>query len=395
MLSGREPTGNVFESGRRGVRHAGVRHTNKKTVLTVVAFNAGASNAEISRLTGLAPQTVSAILVDLEQEGLIVRGPVLRGRRGQPATPILLNQNGGFAIGIEIGWRHLDIVLIDMHVQVLRHHHESHDYPDAETLFDRIGAIIDQFSATLTPEQRLRLLDVGIAMPGSLAADLDLIGAPPAQVAAWRQLDIMAELAKRTCLNPVLINDGNAGCWAELIALEAPRPANVIVLLVSHLLLAGIVGDGALWEGSTGHAVDLGSTLVSVGPEGPQLVHQIASLFALRARLAAAGHPSADQPIESWDLEAMAEPIESWLGDAAKALAQMVHNTSMIVEHPLIVLDTALDGTISARLLARLEAEMACLATRGFVMPRVIGGRLGRLAPAIGAAEMPLYRRYF
>lgn len=39
-------------------------------------------------MSGLAPQTVSAILNDVEAAGLIVRGEVLRGRRGQPATPI-------------------------------------------------------------------------------------------------------------------------------------------------------------------------------------------------------------------------------------------------------------------------------------------------------------------
>jgi DNA-binding MarR family transcriptional regulator len=42
-------------------------------------------------LSGLSPQTVSAILATLEADGLITRGPVLRGRRGQPATPIILN----------------------------------------------------------------------------------------------------------------------------------------------------------------------------------------------------------------------------------------------------------------------------------------------------------------
>ncbi|AVF03321.1 MULTISPECIES: ROK family transcriptional regulator [Devosia] len=395
MSSDLEPTRDVFVAGRRGVRHTGVRRANEKTVLTVVAFNSGASNAEISRLSGLAPQTVSAILIDLEREGLIVRGPVLRGRRGQPATPILLHENGGFAIGVEIGWRHLDVVLINMHADILQHHHEDHAYPDATSLFDRIGSVVETFRRTLPQHHRSRLLDIGLAIPGSLTTDLDLFNAPPEQVKRWREIDPVAELAGRSGLEITQINDGNAGCWAELIALAPPRPANVVFLMVSQLLLAGMVSDGMLWEGATGHAVDLGSGLVHVNGRAPQLAHQVASLFALRARLAAAGFTEAEGPVANWDLVAMAPHVEAWVGEAAQALAQVVHNASMILEQPLVVLDTELGAGIGAKLAERLQVEMGRFATRGFKQPRVVNGQHGKLSPAIGAAELPLYRRYF
>lgn len=395
MSSDLEPTRDVFVAGRRGVRHTSVRRANEKTVLTVVAFNSGASNAEISRLSGLAPQTVSAILIDLEREGLIVRGPVLRGRRGQPATPILLHENGGFAIGVEIGWRHLDVVLINMHAAILQHHHEDHAYPDAASVFDRIGGVIEAFRRTLPQPHRSRLLDIGLAMPGSLTTDLDLFNAPPEQVKRWREIDPVAELARRSGLEITQINDGNAGCWAELIALAPPRPANVVFLMVSQLLLAGMVSDGMLWEGATGHAVDLGSGLVHVNGSAPQLAHQVASLFALRARLVAAGFTEAEGPVANWDLAAMTHHVEAWVGEAAQALAQVVHNASMILEHPHVVLDTELGPRIGAKLAERLQVEMGRFETRGFKRPRVVNGQHGRLSPAIGAAELPLYRRYF
>ncbi|WP_297105975.1 ROK family transcriptional regulator [uncultured Devosia sp.] len=395
MPTRQELTRDVFEPGRRGMRPAVVRRANEKTVLTVVAFNAGASNAEISRISDLAPQTVSAILTDLEREGLIIRGPVLRGRRGQPATPIFLNENGGFAIGIEIGWRHMEMTLVNMHTKVLRHHHEDYAYPDARTLFDRLGALIAEFAASLREDRRSRLLDLGLAMPGSLTRDLDLLGAPPEQAALWQDLDPVEELRKRTNLEISLLNDGNAGCWAELLTLEPPRPANVIFLLVSQVLLAGMVSDGTLWEGPTGHAVDLGSMLVSVGQAPPQLVHRVASLCGLRTRLANAGYADAQRPVSEWDMAAIATHIDTWIGDAAQALAQIIHNTSMILERPVVILDTDLGSDVTARLAQRLSAELESLTTRGFRAPRVTMGRLGPLAPAMGAAEMTLYRRYF
>jgi len=80
-----------LEARLRGVGPNNIRQSNQRAAMTVLSVAPGASNAEISRLTGLAPQTVSAVLVDLESEGLLLRGQVRRdGGRGQPATPIFL-----------------------------------------------------------------------------------------------------------------------------------------------------------------------------------------------------------------------------------------------------------------------------------------------------------------
>jgi predicted NBD/HSP70 family sugar kinase len=391
-----EPTRDVFESGRKGLSHHDVRRVNERTVLRVVGFNAGASNAEISRLSGLAPQTVSAILTNLESDGLIKRGEVLRGRRGQPATPILLNENGGFAVGVEIGWRHLDVVLLDMHATVLRHHHAEYAYPDAETVVDRVAGLVAEMTEALAPKQRRRLLDLGIAMPGRVSSSLDVIGAPASQKDLWDSIDLTGSLEQRTGLAVTVLNDGNAGCWAELIALKPPRPADIIYLQVSHFIAAGIVGDGSLWEGPTGNAAELGSILVSPDGRPPEVAHRCASVHALRKRLEEAGHAYSKHlcPLELARPE-FEEPIAGWLGTAGKALAQVIFNATTVTEQPLVVLDTVLGPEISGRLVERVREELDRLPTRTSPKPHLIGGQLGHLAPAIGAAELPLFRRYF
>lgn len=390
-----EPTRDVFDSGRRGLRHNGVRRVNEKTVLSVVAFNSGVSNADISRISGLAPQTVSAILADLERQGLIRRAPPVRGRRGQPATPMVLNEDGGLAIGVEIGWRHLDVVLLDLHARVLRHHHADYDYPDADTVFEAIGNLVAQFTASLSPTQRARLLDLGVAMPGALADFLHLLGAPARQVEMWRTLDPVHILEQRTGLAVTVFNDGNAGCWAELVAIQPPRPANIIYLLVSHFVAAGIVGDGVLWEGPTGNAAELGSTLVGLPEQPPQVAHRVASVWALRNQIEAAGLGETTLPVDRLEAAISTSLASGWIDNAARALAQVIYNATAVVEQPLVVVDTVLSREVSNSLAAAVEAELKALPPRKQGAPRVVPGRLGGLSPAIGAAELPLFRRYF
>lgn len=395
MTKKEKPTLDAFVTAHRGISHTSVRRANAKTVLTVVAFNPGASNAEISRLSGLAPQTVSAILVDLESEGLIERGPVLRGRRGQPATPILLAEDGGFAIGVEVGWRDLDVIVLNMHAKVLSHRHVDYAYPDARSLVDTIAALVAELAGELTEQQRGRLLDLGIAMPGSIADVIPMLGAPQEQAGLWRTLDLAAALGERTGLSVKLYNDGNAGCWGELIALDAPRPANIIYLLVSHFVAAGIVGGGILWEGHTDNAAELGSMLVSLPGRPTVLAHEVASTSALRGALTRAGHQVASLASSRLDQPEFAAPVAAWRRDAAQALAQIIFNATTVVENPLVVVDTILSRETTLGLVGDINAELDRLPSRPYHTPRVQPGRLGALAPVVGAAELPLFRRHF
>lgn len=390
-----EPVRDAFDAGGRGLQHQGLRRANERAVLTVIGFNPGVSNADISRLSGLAPQTVSAILVDLDAVGLIARGEVLRGRRGQPATPIFLAAEGAFAIGVEIGWRHVDVLLLDLHGQVLTSRRRHYDFPDAATIVDDILAMMDDVRATLPDGLQARLTNVGVAMPTNIADNLALVAAPAAQQELWRHADVAADLARRTGLEVSVFNDGNAACWAELIAFPRPRPANFIYFLISRYIAAGIVGEGTLWEGPSGNSANLGSMLVSDDDGRLEAAHFTASVTALESRLEAAGFTLQVGDYAAWDWPGFGPVLEQWLNDSARALARVVFNTTTVLETGLVVIDSILPADIVGQLVQRLEVELRLLPTAPYLPPQVLPGHLGALAPAIGAAELTLYRRHF
>lgn len=385
----------VFDAGGRGLQHHGLRRSNTRAVLTLIGFNAGASNAEIARLSGLAPQTVSAILADLDEAGLIERGPVLRGRRGQPATPISLRPNGAFALGVDIGWRSVEIVLLDLASTVRSTKRWDYDYPDATSIVKDIGAAVDDLTDSMPETQRARLDCLGVAVPRDIGAGLPWADAPEAQHSLWAGLDIAGALARRTGLNVTRFNDGNAACWAELIAFERPRPANFVYFLVSHQIGAGIVGEGTLWEGPSGHSANLGAMLVRHGDGPLQPAHFIASVWALERRLTEAGFLFIPGQFETWDWDAFEPVIAEWISHSANILARVAYNTTMVIETGLMVIDTVLPKTIAERLVARVQIEFTRLPAQGFKAPQVRSGHLGGLAPAVGAAELMLYRRFF
>lgn len=387
------PTIDLFDLGARGMQHHGLRRANERAVLTVVGFNPGLSNAEIARMSGLAPQTVSAILNDVEAAGLIARGEVLRGRRGQPATPIFLRSDGAYSIGIEIGWRHADVIAINLHASIVAHRHLDFVEADLAALPAQLASVVNDITKDWSKQQRERLADIGVGMPGSIHSARWPLEHGTGSKSGPTPADFAADLEKRTGLAVTLFNDGNAACWAELIAQPSPRPASFIYLLVSTYLAAGLIGEGRLWQGPTGHSADLGAMLVDRNDQGPLSAHAIASASALVERLNADGIAVDLADVEHWDWPALEPVIEPWLDDCAKALAMVVFNANAVVEANLVVLDTILPAPITARLVERLAVHFERLPARRRVS--IGAGHIGRLAPALGAAELPLYQRFF
>ena len=97
-----------------GSNQTRVRAYNERLVMALVRRHGSLPKAEIARRSGLSPQTVSVIMRALEKDMLLVKGEPVRGRVGQPSVPMALNPDAVFSIGLKIGRRSADMVLMDL-----------------------------------------------------------------------------------------------------------------------------------------------------------------------------------------------------------------------------------------------------------------------------------------
>jgi len=383
-----------FNPLSRGVAQSGVRITNERAVLTLITVNPGASNADVARLSGLGPQTTSRIIAELESRGLVMRGDVLRGRRGQPATPLFLNPQGAVSIGIEIGWRHYEVLVLEMSGKTLASVRRSYLWPDARTIFADIAAEVATIKSGLTDLQRARLAGIGLATPSKIGRNIGLVQAPDDQAALWGEIDLVARIAADTGLPVQWFNDGNAACWAEVIAQTSPRPQGFAYFQIGTFVGAGLVANGELWEGN-GHAANLGSMLIADAQGKPTFVHLVASISALQAQLTAAGMAVPGGSPFNWDWNAMEPVVTQWLDSAGLALANAIVNTHAVLELDKSIIDGVMPRPIVERLLERVQHHLATLPTLTADHPPVEMGHLGASAAANGAAQLVLFQRFF
>lgn len=384
-----------FQAAGVGMQTSDVRQANLRAILTLVALNPGLSAAELSRRSRLAPQTVSLIIADLAQAGLIRQGELLRGRRGQPATPYFVNASGAYSIGVEIGWQHIEAVMVDIGGENIANYRRDYTFPDARTIFVELGAVVRQFLDKLTPEQQRKLVAVGIAAPSGIGRNVGLLNADPALGRAWQEIDLLTEAQKATGLPTVLFNDGNAACWAELSAFPAPRPSSFAYLNIGTFVGAGIVAENVLWEGPTGNSANLGSMLVTDRHGDQNFVHLLASLYALHRRLEGADITVPPTTPMFWPWHEWEPHVSEWIADAAPALAKAILNTAAVIEYRTAILDGVMPDAILDRLLTAVQSHIVTFPTLTFDAPAVVKGHLKGAAPSVGAAYLPLFKRFF
>lgn len=379
----------------RGFAQSGVRIANERTVMTLIGLNPGASNAQLARLSGLGPQTTSRIVSDLEARELVLRGAVLRGRRGQPATPIFLNPDGAYGIGIELGWRHFEVLLFSMAGVTLASIRRSYAWPDFRTVFAEIAAEVATIRSGMTPRQVERMVGIGVASPSHIARHLVRLGGPAEQAELWGQADLAAELGRALGEPVEWFNDGNAGCWAEYIAQAAPRPRGIAYFQVGTLVGAGIAIDGQLWQGRTGNAANLGAILVPDAQGRASHVHATASILALQQRIEATGGALPPGDPMNWNWDSLEPVATAWLDDAGRVLAAAVVSTRAVMELDIAVIDGSMPRPVVQRMLERVEHHLTLLPAFGWDRPVVVMGRMGGAAAATGAAQLVLFHRFF
>jgi len=377
----------------------GMAQFNERVVLQAIRLNGSVSKADISRLTSLTPQTIQIIIARLEGEGLVRKLEPLRGKVGQPSVPMALNPDGAFSIGIKIGRRSLDMLLLDFAGQVRHRSSLGYAFPDPDELFAEIRARLRQLTQALPAKLRPRLHGVGIAAPLSLGGWQALLGIPAERAEKWARIDIRERVAAMTDLPVGFVKDTAAACVAELVAGRGRSIRSFLYVFVDTFIGGGLVIDSQLRAGLNGNAGAVGSLSLGLAQAGhskapPVQLLSRASLLNLEAKFAA--HDL--DPAATLDERALQGPwrrhTDAWVREAGPAVAFAINSAACLLDLDGVIID----GSFSRELLrATLDAVNHSLDQydwEGVARPVTLEGTIGSDARAMGGALLPLYANF-
>jgi len=377
-----------------GANQTRVRAHNSRLVLTLVRRHGSLPKSEISRRSGLSPQTVSVIMRGLEQDGLLLRGEPQRGRVGQPSIPMSLNADGVYSMGLKIGRRSADLVLMDFVGVERKAVRTTFPYPTPEKIMAFVQSGIDALSSSLPDNAQKRIIGIGVAMPFELWNWAEKINAPSEDMEAWRAFDFKKALST-ICNYPVFVeNDMTAACGAELVFGRGAKFTDFVYFFIGSFIGGGIVLDHSVYSGRTGNAGALGSMPIAQENKRPRQLIEKASIVVLEQMLKEEGI----DPSPLWSVPNnwvdFGQPLDDWIISTARHLAIAIASSCAVIDFEAVIIDGGFPGSVRQRIVSAMPEQLRHLDLQGIDAPEVFEGQVGSGARALGAASLPLFEHY-
>ncbi len=378
----------------RGTHQPGLRAYHARLLLSLIRRHGSLPKAEIARRTGLSAQTVSVIVRQLEADGLLIKEEPQRGKVGQPLVPFSLNPDGAYFIGLKVGRRSGDLMLLDLAGKVRAKIHQSYAYPAPQELSSFVQKSLDRLTSNLDADSRQRIAGLGIAAPFEMWNWGEEAGVDRNILDGWRGFDLQKEI-ETLCPWPVYFcNDATAACAGELVFGIGAGHRDFIYFFLSFFIGGGVVLKGSLFPGRSGYAGSVGTLPVPDGKGGMQQLIRAASLYVLEGSLAASGRDPAILWRSPDDWGDIGHLLDDWIEQSAQSLSYAIVASTSVIDFSAIIIDGAFPPTVRARLVDAVRDKITRVDTRGLAPFEIIGGTIGSDARAMGAASLPLLANY-
>ena len=234
---------------------------NRNLVLKTIFEHESISRAEIARITSLTRTTVSDIVADLLEEGLVSEIGVGESIGGK--SPILLSlvEDSRYLIGLDLAHNQFRGAIVNLRGKIRQLVTLPVNSNNGEAALGLVYEILDQ----LIKASPVPLVGIGIGTPGLVNITEGLV--VNAVNLDWRDLPLTRLMEDRYHLPVSIMNDSQAAAMGEYTYGQGRiAESNLIVINARHGIGAGIIIQGQLFHGDGGGAGEIGHVVVV--PEG-------------------------------------------------------------------------------------------------------------------------------
>ncbi|TLG72763.1 ROK family transcriptional regulator [Culicoidibacter larvae] len=229
------------------------RKINTRILLETIIENPGISRADLSRATGLNKATVSYIIKELEDEGLIVfrNEKITTGAR--QALAIDFNKEAGQQIVIELKRDHIGGFLVNLLGEFEYQTALSIEDKEYDVIKDDIIQVIQKI---MSYADQQRVIAIGIVVPATVTLDKKINFA---SYFNWKNVDLRYDIEQHFGIETFLENEANLGAIAENNVYFHDTKDLININIDSGVGL-GVVLDGQIQYGYSGFLGEFGHT---------------------------------------------------------------------------------------------------------------------------------------
>jgi predicted NBD/HSP70 family sugar kinase len=231
-----------------------LRAINLRAVFDRVASGGPVAATGIAQATGLSKPTVSEVLRQLLDLGLIGKVGRTRGQVGPSAQLYDVDPGCGWVLAIDVGQQWVRAVAADLSGKVIGRADERARRRSSRQMLDQIDAVVAAVAAEAGPGARYVAV---VGTPGVLRpGDSHLALAP--QLPGWERPEVVRELRQRLGAPVVFENDVNLAAIGELAKGAGRGVRDFVLISIGTGVGMAVVLNGALHRGAAGLAGEIG-----------------------------------------------------------------------------------------------------------------------------------------
>ncbi len=261
-----------------------LKQYNKFIILNEIIQNQPVSRKDLTKKMDASHATISYIVKDLIEEGLVIETEVMESNGGRPPRLLEFKGSSKFLIAVEINDQILFYSIFNLNLELIRKGSFNTEELTAEKIIELLHNKIVKDLEELRIDHN-KLVGLGVSTPGIYEEDIDCLINSTSKI--WEGRNLKKEFEKYFSLPIYIENDANLAAYYEWAYGAGRGYSNLIYFYIADGIGGGIIINNQLYKGIHGKAGEVGHMKVKEDGEkcdcgGIGCLETISSIKAIR-----------------------------------------------------------------------------------------------------------------
>jgi predicted NBD/HSP70 family sugar kinase len=242
-----------------------LRRENRAAVLWSLYLSQPRSRHELSATTGLSAASVTNVVRELIDEGIVIETGLAESDGGRPRTLLGMNPEYGYVIGVDVGETRTRVELFDLTMAERAKAEYRLDQSAEHDVDVVVGQIVSGLDTVLADSgiDAGTIIGVGVGVPGIIERGPEVL--VHGQTYGWDAVPLGRLLRAYTGL-PLRFDNGAKTMGQAELWFGAGRGArHAVMVLIGSGVGASLISGGATYQGATSSAAEFGHITIAKG----------------------------------------------------------------------------------------------------------------------------------
>lgn len=231
-----------------------VKQLNQMAIIRNIQINESTSRQEIARVTGLSNSTVSILVSELIDSGIVKELGEGESSGGRKSKLIGINEEGGYILGVDVGSSKTICGIVDLRANIRKKMIIDTPKDPNERLTALINLLRDMREVGRANNMD-NFLGIGIGVSGVVDSQNGIISSSNM---GWQKVNLRKEIEYAVGLSTSVENTAKAGALAEYYYGQAIDVEHLLYISVGKGIGAGFLINGSLLTGMRNAAGEIG-----------------------------------------------------------------------------------------------------------------------------------------